>query len=120
MARLDPEPYPLPELKNVDFGAFEESEHYKAYKKLVEASEDLPDGKVVGALLRWQRGDGFAVYRVTKARPLTVQHVPYMDAWTVEDALIRGLNKNDVLAIVRRDKARRELFSQHFGTSRGI
>jgi hypothetical protein len=69
----------------------------KLLEQVYEKSASLKPGEVVGALLQWQRGDGYAFYRVVKARPLTVQHVPYGDGWRVEQALIRGLKTQDVL-----------------------
>jgi hypothetical protein len=44
----------------------------------------------------WMKHDGFAYYLVTKHSPLTIAHVPICDAWTIEPALIRGLNHDDV------------------------
>jgi hypothetical protein len=96
MAQLDPNPYPMPDLFAGDWReGFKRQE--EALDRLMDASANLPAGKVVGGLLRWQRADGYAFYLVTKERPLTLQHVPFCDAYQVEPYLIRGLNKQDVL-----------------------
>jgi hypothetical protein len=70
----------------------------------------LPEGQIVGAVLRWPRADGFAFYIVTNDKPLTLQHLPCGDRWQVENALIRGLTKKDVLAMVRQAKALAAMF----------
>lgn len=81
-------------------------------QELIERSANLPEGEVVGALLRWQRGDGYAFYVVTKARPLTVKLVPTGDAWQVEAALIRGLTRADVLEQLASARALASIFER--------
>jgi hypothetical protein len=73
---------------------------------------DLDSGEIVGGILRWGRGDGEALYVVTKARPLTLQHLAYGDAWQVEEALIRGLNTQDVLQMLIRSARFKAAFSK--------
>lgn len=55
--------------------------------------------------MQFVRGDGYAVYMVTKASPLTISLLDFGDCWTIEDALIRGINKRDVLEHKRRNAA---------------
>ena len=81
-------------------------------ERLESVNDSLPEGEVVGALLRYQRGDGYAYYVVTKASPLTVSWVRFGDGWTVEDTLIRGLRKSDVLAEIARQRRFREVFGR--------
>lgn len=71
-------------------------------------SDKLKPSEIVSGLIRWGRGDGYALYRVCKDKPLTLEHVPFGDAWTVEAALIRGLNRQDVLEML----GMRRLFSK--------
>lgn len=80
-------------------------------ERLIEVSNNLPDGEVVGTVLMYPRGDGAAVYIVTKASPLTVQWVKTGDAWQVEAALIRGLRKADIIEDQRRHRAIRAMFA---------
>lgn len=68
-----------------------------AFQALMEKSNNLPEGEVVGAVMQWQTADSYAWYLVTSDKPLTLQYVPYCDGWTVPDALIRGVRKADVL-----------------------
>lgn len=79
--------------------------------KLEAESNGLPDGEVVGALLRFPRADGYAMYRVTSANPLKLQHIPYGDAWRADAATIRGLRLADVQEMVRRNKAFADIFN---------
>ena len=79
----------------------EMAEEQAAMQELDDASDALKGDAIVGAVLRWGRGDGYAVYIVTKEKPLTLAWVPYSDAWAVEDALIRGLTKKDIYAMLR-------------------
>jgi len=63
---------------------------------------DIDGGEVVGILLAFPVADGYAHYRVSKASPLTLQHVPYGDAWRIPAAHIRGLRKVDAIESERR------------------
>lgn len=107
MAKLDPQSYPLPRLGT--FNNIEGDAHSAEFKRLRDAARQLPDGEIVGALLSWPVADGFAYYRVTSASPLTVQHVPYLDAWSVDPILIAGLTAADVRDIQRRERKLEEL-----------
>ena len=111
MARVAAAPHVLPEpdYKNYDPRT---DPHEVAFQKLLEESKALPEGQLVGALISWPRGDGRAWYRVTAERPLTLQHVPYGDAWTVEPALLRGLRKADVEEMISRDRRLRAVFGR--------
>ena len=87
-----------------------------AEQKALEALEDhaaaLPPGEVVGALLRFPRGDGYALYLVTKARPLTLQWVEFGDRWQIDYPTIRGLRLADVERMIEGDRRMRALFAQ--------
>ena len=62
---------------------------------------DIEAGEVVGLVVKFPVADGHAVYRVSRASPLTLQHVPFGDAWRVPPAHIRGLRKSDILEAER-------------------
>jgi hypothetical protein len=102
---------------------FAETDYHKPYeewpdviglRELMEQSDALAEGEVVGALLSWPRGDGAAYYQVTKASPLTLRWIQCGDEWTVEPALIRGLT----LADVRQEVWHRRQLRQIFGAGR--
>lgn len=114
MAKLEATSVPFPEPDYKSSVPFDQQPDALQFKAMQEVSNnlDLDAGEIVGGILRWQRGDGYAFYVVTKDRPLTVRHLGYMDAWQVEDALIRGLNKQDVLVMLLRTRAMHELFSK--------
>lgn len=65
--------------------------------ELQAKSDALVSGEVLGALLSFPVADGYAHYLVVKERPLTLQHVPYVDAYQLPAAHVRGINKTEVL-----------------------
>ena len=95
----------------------------EALDKLAEASAKIdfanPKASLKGALLKWQRADGYAQYIVTADRPLTIAHIPFGDAWTIEPALIRGLTRADIVEQLRRDKAMHDLFNSDKNKKQG-
>lgn len=76
----------------------------KAFAALQAESDALPDGEVVGAMISFPWADGHAFYRVMRAKPLQVAHIPYMDAWHVDPLMIRGLRVADVLKMLERHR----------------
>lgn len=80
--------------------------------RLQAVSDALPVGEIVGYICGWARGDGTAYYIVTQEHPLTLQHVAFMDMWTVESALIRGLTKADIVAMQESTARFRKLFAR--------
>lgn len=113
MALLDGT-YPLTEFCFASLrGGFDDTEHVREFEALRVASSKIdPAGSLVGALLSWQVADGYANYIVTKDAPLTVQHVPFMDAYTVDPALIKGLDPGDVRDQLARTARLDALFSR--------
>jgi hypothetical protein len=69
------------------------------------------NGDLAGEEVAWQRGDGYARYLVVREKPLQLMHLAIGDAWSVEEALIRGLRKKDVRELVRRRKALDSIFA---------
>ncbi len=93
MAKLDSTPYPLPAATTYRDGDPQIAE----YDRLDAVARTLDDSEYVGAIVRWQVADGYAEYLVTSmAGSGTLQHIPFMDAYTVDPALIRGLRKTDI------------------------
>jgi len=83
-----------------------------SFNALQKVSDELKDGEVVGAVVRFPYADGYAFYRVTKEKPLTLQHIPYGDAWNLPYPMIRGLRLADIKAEIVRNKALAKLFSK--------
>lgn len=85
MAKLLTAPYP---------GAFTfvQGESWEEYDKRQTA---------IAATIPWDRvmtfpvADGKACYLVVKEQPLTLQHIPYGDAWHINTAHMRGLRTAD-------------------------
>jgi hypothetical protein len=104
MARLLKKPYSLTQPKHADAT----NGNYKRYEldmqkqgtefqKLFKASEKAQErGELVGQLFGHPIADGCAWYLVVKAKPLTLQWVPYMDAWEAPAYVIRGLRTEDL------------------------
>lgn len=130
MAKLDPTPYPgfekpwdkdpdywkRPQVGRApdaddDFQAQHDAETAKV-NEMTERSDNLPPGEIVGAMLQFPIADGYAVYVVTKARPLTLQHVNYCDGYSIPGAHVRGITKADVLAQIERRKKMAALFAR--------
>ncbi len=53
-------------------------------------------GSITGCFWSHPVADNYATYRVSSARPLTLQHVAIGDAYAVPAAHIRGLNAADI------------------------
>jgi len=66
------------------------------FNKVEAISNQLTGDDIIGALISFPVADGSAIYKITSERPLTFEHVPYGDAWQVEDALLRGLTLEEV------------------------
>lgn len=52
---------------------------------------------LTGIVLQFPFADGYAHYVVIKNKPLTLQHIPFCDAWQVQPALIRGMRRVDII-----------------------
>jgi len=78
-------------------------------KVVVTRDEDY---KIVGAILSWPVADGKAFYTVIREKPLTLQHIPYGDAWRVDPILIRGLRRDDVLRKLEAETRFQEIFAR--------
>lgn len=108
MAKLAPGSYTFP----IFIGSFREQyDAQNAELNRLTAEADA-NNTIVGQTLKWQRADGYAIYIITAEDPLTIQHVDIGDAWTVEPALIRGLNRADVEDMVKRERSIRALFAK--------
>lgn len=101
MARLEPTSLTFPEIdysipKRPCSKAQEES--LLALKKISDAI-DFTNQKVnlKGALIGFGVGDGTAFYVVSKNSPLTLQHVPYSDAWRERGFVIKAVDRDYIL-----------------------
>ena len=70
--------------------------HDEEFAKLRAISDSLPENEVVGYILHFPIADGQALYRVVKAKPFTLQHIPYSDGYAIPAAHMRGLRLADV------------------------
>ena len=97
MAKLLTRDIELPELDFSSDTPWEDQPQQIALNALTERSDALPKGEIVGAVIKFPVADGHAYYLVTKEKPLTLQYIFYGDGYYVHPAMIRGLNKQDIL-----------------------
>ena len=80
-------------------------------ERLEVLADKLPAGKLTGSIVDFPIADGKALYLVTSERPLTLQHIPFWDGYSIPPAHIRGLDKQDLLAVSNYRKAWRKLLA---------
>jgi hypothetical protein len=114
MAKVSDQPYPGD--WELDFSnAYWQKKSEEQEKRLaaIIAAQPTPDNpSLVGACLRFPRGDGNAFYVVVKDRPLTIAHVPVGDAWQADECTLRGINAGYVRKRLRQDAAIRKMFAR--------
>lgn len=81
-------------------------------KKSASIDYNDPNCDLTGAVVYFGVGDGYAVYVVTKNKPLTLSHVPYGDAWWVPYVTIRGVNRNYVRSFLRQQAEAKRIFAE--------
>lgn len=86
MAELYDVEYSLPKISDYA-GNFD-----KWYKACDEIIENIPKNRMVG----FPVADGQALYYIYSFSPLILQHIPYLDAYQIPYAHIRGLRKKDI------------------------
>ena len=88
-------------------------EQEKVMDKLEKESDQaMLTGEPVGFILSFQVADGYANYRVVKAKPLQLELIPYCDSYQISAAHIRGLNLADVYVQIEQKKAFNKIFSK--------
>lgn len=103
MARLARNPYP----GNWEFNAKEGCDEY--FKRTQAMLDKIPSDKVI----QFPVADGYAMYFVKFTKTsVTLQHIPFGDAWQIPFAHIRGLRKADVEADLKREAAFRKMFAE--------
>ena len=117
MAKLITTNIPAPDFNAAFVDGRFDSDKYEAdcqryINELVESFWSGKDDDLVGEIIRFQRGDGYAEYMIAKTEPLELIHLEAGDAWEVEPALIRGLNLADVSDMVERERRIRDLFAR--------
>lgn len=76
------------------------SEHVKAHREKLREVERLSDEKegVVGEIIRFSVGDGYAYYMVSSEDPLEVKHLKFLDGYVISESYLNGLTLEDVKA----------------------
>lgn len=86
MATLLKTPYPGFEMDYKDFEG--------SIKRQERLLQQIKDGGTT--VLEFGVADGHALYAVIKRKPLTLQHIPFLDAYQIPAAYVRGLRIEDV------------------------
>ena len=103
MARLAKNPYP----GNWEFNAKEGFDEY--FKRTQAMLDKIPSDKVI----QFPVADGSAMYFVKFTKTsVTLQHIPFGDAWQIPAAHIRGLRKVDVEQMIDRTAGLKKLFAE--------
>lgn len=100
MARVLRSEYPMP-----NYNEFHD------WNKYVKACDDALSAIPKDRLYHYPYADGQAYYYVVSFTPLVLQHIPYMDAWKLPEAHLRGLRLKDIDACIKRDVSIKKLFS---------
>lgn len=113
-----PEGLEVPDLLNFQKGryGFDMEAYTKAEESFVLGLVEWcrkrhPEHDLVGELVKFPVGDGYAIYVVADVKPLTLVHVPVGDAWQIPKAHARGLRLDDIAEMVKRRKALDAAFS---------
>lgn len=98
-ATLHPDPYP-------GVWMMANNEGWDAYFARTDALLDaiivksskirIDDESLVGFLMRFPIADGYALYVVSRQKPLQLQHIPSGDGWRIPPTHLRGLRLTDV------------------------
>jgi hypothetical protein len=96
-----------------DFTAHREAEEAWVASVQEAARQARPNStktSIVGEVVRFPAGDGYAVYVVWNTNPVELVWCPVGDAWSIPEAHARGLRASDLRELVARDRRLAELF----------
>jgi hypothetical protein len=110
MAKLAARPIDFPKFKNNK----DIDRQQDALDILIDKSNQLdPNGPtLVGALWKYPVADGHAYYVVTKDKPLTLAHIPFLDEYAVPEFVIRGLKRSDIQLMLEFDQSWEKLVNK--------
>lgn len=88
----------------------------KLFEELVKVSDKIKiGGDPVGALIKFPVADGYAHYRVVKASPLTLEHIPVENGWYADIRLLRGITTRDIWDELKSQRTLSSIFSSKKG-----
>jgi hypothetical protein len=108
LAPIDP---PEVDYVNFDLEAYDRANN-EYLEELAALAKQNGTSDLLGEVVRWPRGDGYAQYLIWRTSPLELIWLKIGDAWSVEEALIRGLRVSDVREMVQRERNIRALFAE--------
>ncbi len=84
---------------------------YDEQIKRIETNVDPNAKDLTGSIMRFPIADGYALYVVTRYKPLTLSVVLIGDAWQALPATIRGTTENDIRQELKRQQTKRSFFN---------
>lgn len=113
MAKLSKTPHPMDWNKRSNETT---DEYFARTGKQIEtlqkkSAEAMDSCSAVGFLMQFPVADGYAYYVITSTTPLTLQHVPYGDAYQAAPAHLRGIRMSDVARAMASDKFMSQLMA---------
>lgn len=110
MAKVYRSPIPYIQDYSTDFREWQKQDEEYLTQLVELAKKNRPNSDLIGEIVSWPRGDGYAQYMVWNTRPLELVWLEIGDAWSVEDALIRGLRLKDIENMIAGERKLRALF----------
>lgn len=107
----------------IDAPKFDPNESVDAYQARCDAYVDQlkaiakqhgvndPRPEIIGEVVCFPRGDGYAQYMVFATKPLKLVHIDTWDGWHIDPITARGLRVADVVQMVQRNRNAAALFS---------
>lgn len=100
--------YPDPSMDLVSQFEFEQEQ----LEQLSARSRVLPSCKIIGGVVRFAVADSYAIYLITREKPLTLCQLPIGSGWHIPDAHMRGLNKEDIVSLLAKERAIHKFLSR--------
>jgi hypothetical protein len=85
----------------------------RLFEELMAASNRVDlSGDIAGLVVKFGVADGYAVYRVAKDKPLTLEHIPYGDAYYIDWRMLKGFTKADIVEMAQSDREIRQTYDE--------
>lgn len=116
-----PEGIDAPEFEDYLDGGFDSDGYFKAVEthraKVAEWCKTNSDsaklrGNVVGKCIAFGVADGKAEYMVYRHAPLSLIHLPYVDAYEAHPLMLKGLTLTEAKKMIRQDESIASLFGK--------
>lgn len=110
MARLHPDPYTFA-------GSGNTQAEMKELDRLLASMDEMSGDTLVGVVIDFPVADGKAMYLVTEEDPLTLQHLPFWDGYSIPAPYVRGLEREDIIEMANTARRWRQMIAKKQPTS---